>query len=119
MLDLLAAVDTHRNMCDAPVPTELQANAVSSTLAALRGLVQDDMTKGSVADSNYYTAYAATSDDKNDSSVETYTEHRHRQKKDHTKKDNNKKKKGLSSRGRRCNTNANDEVNERPSYKKN
>ena len=111
VLDLLATADTHRNMCDAPASTELQANAVSLTLAALRGLVQDDMTEGSVANSKFETAYAAILDNKSDTSVETYAERSHSQKKERKKKDKKNEKKRSSSRGRRHNTNANNEVN--------
>ena len=76
VLDLLATADAHRRMRDAPAPSELQANAVSSTLAALRGLVLDPdeatMAESSVA-TGYETAYAATSDN-SDTSIETYAE---------------------------------------------
>ena len=51
VLDLLATAETHRNMRDAPAPTKLQANTVLSTLAAFCGLVQDDTTEASVANS--------------------------------------------------------------------
>ena len=90
---------------------------VFSTLAALRGLVQDDMTEASVADSEYETAYTATSGHKINTSVETYTEQRYRQKKEHKKKDNKKEKKRSSSRGQRRNTSANNKVNNCPSCK--
>ena len=118
MLDLLAQADTHRNMRNAPAPTELQANAVSSTLAALCGLVQDDMTNGSVVGSEYETAYAATTDDDSDTSVETHAERRHHQKKERKKKDKKKEKKRLPSRGQRRDTDADNEVNDCPSCKK-
>ena len=93
VLDLLATADTHRNMRDAPAPTKLQANAVSSTVAALHGLVQDNMTEASVVDSKYKTAYVATLDNKSNTSVETYAEHRHFQRKERQKKDKKKEKK--------------------------
>ena len=118
VLDLLAQADTHRNMRDAPAPTELQANAVSSTLAALRGLVQDDMTEGSVVNSAYETAHTATSDNERDTSVKTYAARRHRQKKERKKKEKKKEKKRSSSRGRRRDTDADDEVNDCPHCKK-
>ena len=80
MLDLLATADTHRRMRNAPAPTEIQANAVSSTLAALRGLILDPddatMAESSVT-MGYETVYVETSDD-SDTSIETYAERRHR-----------------------------------------
>ena len=121
VLDLLTTADMHRKMHDAPTPTEFQANAVSLTLAALRGLVQDNMTIDSEAPSGYRMAYAVTSDNDSNTSFETYTKHRHHQKKEQKKKEKKKKekKKRLLSRGRsRRNTNADDEVKNCPHCKK-
>ena len=99
VLDLFATADIHRKMRDMPAPTKLQVNAVSSTLAALRGLVQDDTTINREAPSDYKTASVATSDDDGDTSIETYVKHRHHQKKEQKKKEKKKeKKKGSLSR---------------------
>ena len=97
---------------------ELQVNAVALTLAALRVLVQYDMTKGIMVDSEYKTTYAVTSDDKSDTSAKTYAKRRHHQKKEHKHKDKKKEKKRPSSRGRRRDTDSNNEVNDCPSCKK-
>ena len=95
-------------MRDAPAPSELQANAVSSTLAALRGLVLDPdkatMAESSVA-TGYEMAYAATSDN-SDTSIETYAERRLRQKKEKKKKKEQKKekKKKKKKKKKKCKT---------------
>ena len=62
VLELLAAADTHRKMHNAPAPTELQANAVSSRLATLCDLVQDNMTINIEAPSDYNNTCTATSE---------------------------------------------------------
>ena len=117
VLDLLATADTHRRMRDATAPTELQANALSSTLAALRGLFLDPddatMAESSVA-TGYETVYAATSDDSN-TSIETYAERRHCQKKEKKKKEQTKEKK---KKKKRRDTDKDNEINDCPHCKK-
>ena len=79
------------------------------------------MTIDSEVPSEYETAYAGTTDDASDTSIETYTERRHRQKKEKKKKEKKKKekKKRSSLRGRRrSDTDADDEENDCPHCKK-
>ena len=105
-------------MRNTPVPTKLQANTVFLTLSALRGLVQDNMTKASGLGSDCKTSYAATLD--NENSVKTYVKHRYYQenecKKTEKKKEKNKEKKKVCSQ--RHGTNVDVKLNDCPSCKK-
>ena len=62
-------------MHDALMLIKLQANMVASTLASLRGLVQDDMTEASGLESEFEMTYASIPDEV--SSGKTCNKHRH------------------------------------------